>query len=55
MFQCWNEQEDQRPSFTAIIYLLQDICGGKIPSLIDSMIQRLEKHTDELESVVEAR
>ena len=55
MTQCWNEQEDRRPSFNRVISLLQEIGGGRIPSLVDSMINHLEKQTEKLEKVVRER
>ena len=55
MTQCWNEQEGRRPSFNKVVSLLQEIGGGKIPSLVDSMISLLEKQTEKLEKVVRER
>ena len=53
--QCWNEDEDKRPSFSTILNMIREIGGGNEPSLVDSMISRLESHTKQLEEVVEER
>ena len=53
--QCWNEDEDKRPSFSTILNMIREIGGGNVPSLVVSMISRLESHTKQLEEVVEER
>ena len=55
MEQCWNEAEDKRPSFSIVLGMIQCIGDGNVPSLVDSMIRRLEAHTRQLEEIVEER
>ena len=55
MEQCWNEAEDKRPSFSTVLGMIRGIGDGNVPSLVDSMIRRLEAHTRQLEEIVEER
>ena len=49
----WSPSD--RPSFKEVVHLLQSDGSDKVQSLVDKMISRLEKHTQNLESLVEAR
>ncbi len=55
MEKCWAEEPEQRPSFTQILSMIRDINGGETLRLADSLIQRLEVHTANLEDIVTER
>ena len=55
MHQCWLDDEKKRPTFSKILSLITQISGGRLPSLVDSMIKRLEYHTNHLEEIVQGR
>ncbi len=52
---CWEEDPEARPTFHRILNMIKEINGGKLPNLIDSMINRLEAHTRTLEDRVAER
>ncbi|KAI1290266.1 Atrial natriuretic peptide receptor 1 [Halotydeus destructor] len=50
---CWRENPDERPSFPAIRVLLKSLTksfGGR--NLLDNLLHRMERYTDNLEQVV---
>lgn len=52
---CWNDNPDDRPSFSGILSKLRAMNGGTSISLADSMATRLEAHTRRLEDIVMER
>ena len=52
---CWSEEVDIRPSFQGVKSLLRGLNGGKTIRLVDSMVMRLEAHTQHLEEIVAER
>ncbi len=52
---CWNQVTDQRPTFNDILYRINSIHRHKTMLLVDNMIKRLEKHTQNLEERVAQR
>ena len=50
--QCWDDKALERPTFTDIIASIELMNGGKNVNLVDKIIDKLEAHTKELESVV---
>ncbi len=52
---CWQEDDDKRPTFNDILYLINSIQHYKNMDLIDNMIKRLERHTQNLEQRVAQR
>ena len=55
MKSCWSEKPSERPSFFTILGLIKDLNGGAKLNLVDNMVKRLEKHTQNLEELVGER
>lgn len=55
MSSCWQENPTSRPTFRHIHALLRDMNHGRETNLVDSIIKRLEFHTNKLEVTVEKR
>ena len=52
---CWDENPNLRPTFANIKKRLIRLNGGKTKNAIESMVDRMETHTQYLEEVVEQR
>ena len=52
---CWAEFPDSRPNFNDILSTMKTINGGREINLVDSMISRLEEHSNNLEALVMQR
>ncbi|XP_062860017.1 guanylate cyclase 2G [Trichomycterus rosablanca] len=52
---CWSENPDQRPPFTSIKRTLRKISPDNQASILDNMVDKLEKYASHLEEVVEER
>ncbi|KAM8924754.1 guanylate cyclase 2G-like [Pelodytes ibericus] len=52
---CWDENPERRPSFTAIKRSLRGASPEGHVSILDNMVNKLEKYANHLEEVVEER
>ncbi|XP_072280882.1 guanylate cyclase 2G-like [Pyxicephalus adspersus] len=52
---CWDENPDRRPSFTSIKRSLRGASPEGHVSILDNMVNKLEKYANHLEEVVEER
>ncbi|XP_073453709.1 guanylate cyclase 2G-like [Aquarana catesbeiana] len=52
---CWDENPDRRPSFTSIKRSLRGASPEGHVSILDNMVNKLEKYANHLEDVVEER
>ncbi|OCT71259.1 guanylate cyclase 2G [Xenopus laevis] len=52
---CWDENPERRPSFTTIKRSLRDASPEGHVSILDNMVNKLEKYANHLEEVVEER
>ena len=52
---CWEEDPNSRPTFNEILSALKKINGGRKINFVDSMVKRLEAHTQRLEEIVAER
>ncbi|CAD5124702.1 DgyrCDS12965 [Dimorphilus gyrociliatus] len=55
MKECWNENPEDRPSFSKISKNIRGFSSGKTQNLMDIMIKKLEKYANNLEEIVETR
>ncbi len=55
MHSCWKVDANQRPSFGEILYSLQAIDKSIELTLVQKIINRLDKHTQNLETLVERK
>ena len=55
MNECWAECPEQRPDFTQIRNRLKKLNQGKKSNIMDQMIERMDKYTNNLEELVTAR
>ncbi|XP_023611690.1 LOW QUALITY PROTEIN: olfactory guanylyl cyclase GC-D-like [Myotis lucifugus] len=55
MEQCWEEAPEDRPSLDQIYTQFKSINHGKKTSVADSMLRRLEKYSQNLEGLIQAR
>ncbi|KAK1336137.1 hypothetical protein QTO34_003939 [Cnephaeus nilssonii] len=55
MEQCWEEAPEDRPSLDQIYTQFKSINQGKKTSVAESMLRRLEKYSQNLEDLVQAR
>ncbi|XP_034296183.1 guanylate cyclase 2G-like [Pantherophis guttatus] len=52
---CWDENPEKRPTFSEIKTALRDASPDGHFSILDNMVNKLEKYANHLEDVVEAR
>uniref|UniRef100_A0A670XZF8 Guanylate cyclase n=1 Tax=Pseudonaja textilis TaxID=8673 RepID=A0A670XZF8_PSETE len=52
---CWDESPEKRPTFSEIKTALRDASPDGHFSILDNMVNKLEKYANHLEEVVEAR
>ncbi|KAL7990610.1 hypothetical protein Chor_014040, partial [Crotalus horridus] len=52
---CWDENPEKRPTFSEIKTALRDTSPDGHFSILDNMVNKLEKYANHLEEVVEAR
>ncbi|XP_053548969.1 guanylate cyclase 2G-like [Bombina bombina] len=52
---CWDENPDRRPTFVSIKRSLRNASPEGHVSILDNMVNKLEKYADHLEEVVEER
>ena len=52
---CWHDQPHLRPSFASVRRSLIILNGGKNINVVESMLNRMEVHTRNLEDIVEQR
>lgn len=52
---CWDENPDQRPSFSAVQGMFKRAVGGDEGSVANTMMRRLELYAQELEDIVHER
>ncbi|XP_077991652.1 speract receptor-like [Glandiceps talaboti] len=52
---CWAEDPDRRPSFSKIRRMLSPLHDGLKQNIMDNVIDRMEKYTDNLEQIVDDR
>ncbi|XP_038592504.1 guanylate cyclase 2G [Micropterus salmoides] len=52
---CWSENPDHRPSFGSIRRQLREISPNSHATILDNMVEKLEKYANHLEEVVEER
>ena len=55
MVDCWRECPDHRPDFTQIRNRLKKLRQGKKTNIMDQMIERMDKYTNNLEELVTDR
>ena len=55
MKDCWHEHPDYRPDFQKIRERLKKLKGGKKTNIMDQMIERMDKYTNNLEELVTDR
>ncbi len=52
---CWSDDAQQRPEFSRVLYMLCEIDKTIDQTLVEKIVDRLEKHTHRLEVLVEKR
>ncbi|XP_074092304.1 guanylate cyclase 2G-like [Macrotis lagotis] len=52
---CWHESPDKRPTFSQVQRILREASPDGHVSILDSMVNKLEKYANHLEEVVEER
>ena len=55
MKDCWHENPENRPDFTQIRNRLKKLRQGKKTNIMDQMIERMDKYTNNLEELVTDR
>ncbi|GFS10962.1 guanylate cyclase [Elysia marginata] len=57
MKQCWDEDPDARPTLYRVAGVLHNIMSkyNKAGSLVDNLLQRLEKYSSNLEKIVDEK
>ncbi|XP_072475414.1 guanylate cyclase 2G-like [Notamacropus eugenii] len=52
---CWDESPEKRPTFSHVKRILREVSPEGHVSILDSMVNKLEKYANHLEEVVEER
>nr|XP_006814370.1 PREDICTED: atrial natriuretic peptide receptor 1-like [Saccoglossus kowalevskii] len=55
MMKCWSENVDSRPSFSSIRLDIKNMGNGKEISIMDNILNMMEKYANNLEEIVEQR
>nr|XP_002733063.1 PREDICTED: atrial natriuretic peptide receptor 1-like [Saccoglossus kowalevskii] len=55
MVKCWSENVDNRPLFPRIRLEIRALCKGKEISIMDNILNMMEKYANNLEEIVEQR